>query len=226
VNQATGNVTVSASIGAIQTPWLQNIGAAGFNLTGAGSITGSSITTNQTTVNGQLYIGTTSAPVATSGLATLYFNGTSLYLSQGTGPFYVVTTTNNSVASVNAGTGISVSSTTGAVSVSIAAGVVNSVTYSGSGNASISGNQLTINFPTSSGGGGTVTNVIGGTGISVSNGTTTPTITNTGVLNYNPGIQIQYTAGSAGVVGIPTQTTNGIYVYNSSGGYVGMIPII
>lgn len=35
----SGNVTLSVNIGAVQTPWTQNIDAAGFSLTGAGNVT-------------------------------------------------------------------------------------------------------------------------------------------------------------------------------------------
>jgi hypothetical protein len=214
VNHATGDVTVAANIAAIQTPWLQNIVAGGFALTGAGSITGASITTNQTTVNGQLYIGTTAAPLPTPGLATLFFNGTNLLLSCGTNPFYAIATANNVVSAIYSGHGISVNNNTGAITVSTDTSVVTGVSSSGSvtgsitsnvlyltgtgvsavtttgpGTASIASGTLTINFPSTAVSG--VSALYSGHGISLNGNTgaitvSTDTSVVTGVLATSP----------------------------------------
>jgi hypothetical protein len=213
VNRATGDVTVTANIASIQTPWLQNITAGGFNLVNAGSITGSSITTNQTTVNGQLFIGTTGAPPSTSGFATLYFNGNNLMLSNGSGAFSPVATSGNLVTALYSGHGISLNGNTGAITVSTDSSVVtgvsatgsvtgsitsnvlyltgtgvSAVTTTGPGTASIASGTLTINFPAAGASG--VSAIYSGHGISLNSNTGAVTVSTdssvvTGVLGTN-----------------------------------------
>jgi hypothetical protein len=113
---------------------------------------------------------------------------------------------NNGVVSVSSGSGISIGGTANNPSVSNT-GVLSVNSQQGSVTLASSGGSVAITTPTAGtinlealGGGGTLTGVTAGTGIQVSGGAPSPTVTNTGVLSLTAGNNMLVSSPSGNVI--------------------------